>query len=139
MPQYFDIGTLAGRLDTDATLATAVTISLLTWARANEDDIQPSATDRKGWWGDTYPDVPGDTFGSRIWTLIGLPMPQALERAEGVVRDALAWMLEDGLADRIELEITNPRPLVMGVKVGIVRPGALVVTWVGTWDLTLAL
>lgn len=139
MPQYFDIGAVSRRLATAADLETAVTISLLSWARANADDIQPSATDRKGWWGDTYADVPGDTFGSRIWTLIGLPMPQALERAEAIVRDALAWMLEDGLADRIDLEISSPRAMVMGAKVGIVRPGALVVTWVGTWDLALSL
>jgi phage gp46-like protein len=139
MPQYFDIGAVSGRLDTAADLETAVTISLLTWARANADDIQPSATDRKGWWGDTYADVPGDTTGSRIWTLVGLPMPQALERAEPIIRDALAWMLEDGLADRIELEVSSPRAQVLGAKVGIVRPGALVVTWVGTWDLTLSL
>ncbi len=139
MPQYFDIGTVSGKLDTDASLQTAVLVSLLTHARANEDDVEPSVTDRKGWWGDTYPDVQGDVFGSRLWTLVGLPMAQALERAEPIIRDALAWMVEDGLADSIALEISSPRAFILGAKVGIVRPGALVVTWVGTWDLTLSL
>src|SRR5207249_4856663 len=48
-------------------LASAVTISLFTWARAKPDDPLPPQSPRMGWWGDSFATVSGDRIGSRLW------------------------------------------------------------------------
>ena len=47
-------------------LTRAVVISLFTWRRAEPDD---NADVPMGWWGDTWPAVQNDRYGSRLWLL----------------------------------------------------------------------
>lgn len=47
-------------------LTRAVVISLFTWRRAQPDD---NADQPNGWWGDTWPAVQNDRYGSRLWLL----------------------------------------------------------------------
>lgn len=86
-------------------LATAVTISLFTWARALPDDPIEEGGDRFGWWGDTFPAVPGGKIGSRLYLLLRAKLTdQTVELARVYAQEALAWLVEDRVATRVEVE-----------------------------------
>lgn len=97
---------LNGQLTDQTTVADplprAVIISLWSWRRANEDD---SAAQVMGWWGDTYPTVTGDRIGSRLW-LLGREkiINDTLNRARDYAIEALQWMIDDGVAARIDVD-----------------------------------
>ena len=111
-------------LATDDSLETAVILSLFTDARALDDDELPlGQTDRRGWWGDAYADERGDRFGSRLWLLSARKqLPSALVEAREIIEEALAWLVKDGLARRVEVETFIPRDEVLGAIVRIHRP-----------------
>ena len=111
-------------LATDAGLTTAVILSLFTDARARDDDaLPPGATDRRGWWGDAYPVVAGDRIGSRLWLLrASKQLPAALVQARTYAREALDWLIEDGVARRLEVEAFIVRFEVLGLLIRIYRP-----------------
>ena len=81
-------------------LPTLVFVSLFTDARAGDDDrLPPGETDRRGWWGEQLDDRP---LGSRLWLLRrARRLPETLRLAQDYCREALAWMIADGLAARI--------------------------------------
>lgn len=81
-------------------LPRAVIISLFSWRRANPDDNAPVPM---GWWGDTYPTVTGDRIGSRLW-LLGREkiINNTLNRARDYAAEALQWLIDDGVAARVE-------------------------------------
>ncbi|MDB5432434.1 MAG: hypothetical protein JWP35_3550 [Caulobacter sp.] len=113
-----------GDLATDDGLQTAVIISLFSDARAAEDDDLPHAdADRRGWWGDTYADVEGDSIGSRLWLLSrGKQLPGTLTEAKTYAQEALAWLIEDGVAASIDIEASYPAPGFWALGIGISRP-----------------
>lgn len=83
-------------------LIRAAVISLFTWRRAHDDDDLPG-NQRFGWWGDSYPAEPNDRIGSRLWLLSRAKlMPDTPLRAKEYADEALQWMLDDGVAARIE-------------------------------------
>ncbi len=84
-------------------LTRAVLMSLFTWARAKPSDTLPA--DRKmGWWGDTYPTATGDRIGSRLWLLSREKLlPDTINRAREYAQEALAWLVTDGVAQRVEV------------------------------------
>lgn len=85
-------------------LIRAVIVSLFTWRRANADDPLPGA-DRFGWWGDNFAAVANDRIGSRLWLLAREKLTtQTVERAREYTEEALAWLIEDGVATRVDVE-----------------------------------
>ncbi|PSJ23572.1 hypothetical protein CVH10_01535 [Halomonas sp. ND22Bw] len=96
-----------GDLETDDGLETAVIVSLFTDRRALDDDRLPAeADDRRGWWGDVAPPVEGDQTGSRLWLLAREKRTaDVLNRAREYTREALAWLLEDRVATRVEVDV----------------------------------
>lgn len=116
-------------LATDDGLETAVILSLFTDARAADDDTLPlGQSDRRGWWGDAYPPVAGDRIGSRLWLLRASKQLQAsLTAAKEYAEQALAWLVTDGAARRVEVETFVARDEVMGMIVRIYRPDGSVV------------
>lgn len=81
-------------------LPRAVIISLFSWRRANPDDSAPTPM---GWWGDTYPTVTGDRIGSRLWLLGREKITNnTLNRARDYATEALQWLIDDGVAARVE-------------------------------------
>ena len=120
----------AGALQAENGLETAIVISLFTDRRAEPDDELPAeATDRRGWWGDVAPPlvdgrpVEGARIGSRLWLLSReKQMPIVVERARQYCIEALAWMIEDGICDHIDVEAEIVRTGVLGVGITIYRP-----------------
>lgn len=97
-------------------LPRAVIISLFSWRRANPDDNAPVPM---GWWGDTYPTVSGDRIGSRLWLLGREKITNdTLNRARDYATEAMQWMLDDGVAARID--ITSSRSGQDSAVLGIV-------------------
>lgn len=114
------------QLATDDGLESAVLISLFTDRRADADDTLPDNTgNRRGWFGDGYADVAGDRIGSHLW-LLGREkqLPVVLQRARDYAREALAWLIEDGIARAVEVEATWLRQGVLQLLVEIRRADA---------------
>lgn len=103
---HADIGFYQGALDTRFLLETLIIVSLFTDRRANPADrLPPGQTDPRGWWGDSYSDVQGDRIGSRLWLLEGATTyPQLPVVARGYCLEALQWMIEDGVAARVDAQ-----------------------------------
>lgn len=113
----------APALADDDGLDTAVILSLFTDARARDSDALPSPSDVRGWWGDAYLANPGDRFGSRLW-LLGRrkQLPSVLVEARSYAEEALAWMVRDGVASRVEVVAFIPRDEMLGLSIAIARP-----------------
>lgn len=121
-----DLAVESGQILRDGSLKTAVTISLLTWGRANPEDGIPDDQDLRGWWGDTYPDVPGDQWGSRLWTLRGKPIALGVQLAPGIAKDALKWMLEDNLVSSTSAIAEQISKNNIGIRIEFARDRKLV-------------
>lgn len=105
-----DIGLTAnaGDIDTDEGLETAVILSLFTDRRAKDDDDlpDPDSDDRRGWWGDQVSDIEGDQIGSRLWLLErSKTTTEVLSQAKQYIEEALQWMIDDGIAAKINIEV----------------------------------
>lgn len=95
-------------------LRDAVMISLFSDRRAEDD--QAPARERRGWWGDSE-------LGSRLWLLWrrGRLDAQALSDARAYCLEALGWLVADGIAARVEAEVTR-LPKGLAVAIQVVRP-----------------
>lgn len=112
----------------DDGLETAVVLSLFT-DRVAEDGEAPPA-ERRGWWADAYADIPGDLVGSRLWLLWREKQtPQTLARAEAYAREALQWLVDDGVAGAVAVTAEWVRAGVLGLGITITRSGAPVVSY----------
>ena len=99
---FFLNGVLTDQTAVTNPIPRAVIISLFSWRRANPDDNAPTPM---GWWGDTYPTVTGDRIGSRLWLLGREKITNdTLNRARDYATEALQWMLDDGVAARIDVD-----------------------------------
>jgi phage gp46-like protein len=121
-----DLALDGAALATDGGLATAVVVSLFSDRRARADDALPDSADGdpRGWWGDLVPPVEGDRIGSRLWLLAReKQLPAVVARAKEYTEEALAWLIEDGIASRVEVSAEISRPGVLGLAIAIYRPG----------------
>jgi phage gp46-like protein len=120
-----DVAIETGDLTADESLRTAVILSLMLDRRANADDELPhGGTDRRGWWADAYSEPPEDLVGSRLWLLSReKDLPDVRRRAEAYAREALQWLLDDGIAESIEVEAETVQRGWLGLLVTIRRPG----------------
>ena len=129
-----DCGMDTGDLVAENTLRTAVILSLFLDRRANDDDILPNGSDdRRGWWADTVApmtdygigggNASGDCIGSRLWLLSReKQLAGVLERARHYAKEALAWMVEDGVATAVHVVATSPRQGWLALEVTITLP-----------------
>lgn len=105
-----DLSVINGGVDIEQGLETAVMMSLFTWGRANDDDILPDSTsdDLRGWWGElASPEVEGDKFGSRLWiyTERAKTTEKVLMGVKNAAQEALRWMIEDGVAAKVDVDV----------------------------------
>lgn len=98
----FNLQIKDGDLEADEGLETAIAISLFSDKRVTAEELPAPQTDRKGWWGDMFPDVDQDQIGSKLWTLARSKRTvETLRRTEDYSREALQWLLEDGVASKV--------------------------------------
>jgi phage gp46-like protein len=119
-----DIKLLTGDVAPDDGLETAVLISLFSDARANEDQI--AAIDRdgdlRGFWGDLQGP---DKTGSLLWTIKrAKQLASVLAAARSYAAASLQWLVDDLVADRVEVRTSYPSRGWMLLEVFIYRPGA---------------
>lgn len=109
----------------DDGLETAVIISLFTDRRASTEQlpVELPQDDLRGYWGDIGNATPSDQTGSLLWLLAReKQLPQILGRAQQYCREALAWMVEDLVATRVEVKAEFVAQGWMLILVDIFRP-----------------
>lgn len=125
--QGADLATDGILLAEDDGLQTAVLISLFTDRRANDDDRLPDDgqgdADRRGWWGDEFNDVTNDQIGSRLWlNESAKQLQEVLDRDREFAQQALQWLVDDGIASRVDVTAFSPRSGIRALGVAIHRP-----------------
>jgi phage gp46-like protein len=115
-------------LETDDGLESLVLVSLFTDALAAGDDPLPDSLalvkDRRGWWADHTSDRENDSVGSKLWLLERAKVSQEnLRRAEKYAKAALQWMIDEGVAVKIDAVawVTGIRQNQLGLEVRITR------------------
>jgi phage gp46-like protein len=92
-------------LVTGRDLETATIISLFTDRLALPDDPlpDPADSDRRGWWADWQADD-GYQIGSRLWLVSREKETEDVrQRVEDYCNEALQWLLDDDVADEIDV------------------------------------
>jgi phage gp46-like protein len=122
-------------LDAAQPLVRAVIVSLFTWRRANPDDSRP-AEQRMGWWGDTFAPIDNDRIGSRLWLLSRAKLTQeTANRAREYALEALQWLIDDGVASRVEVEAERQGQQTLALAVRIYKSDGTVPTDVRFTDV----
>lgn len=131
----FDILIVDGDLASDDGLETAVTISLFTDRRVSEEELPAPQKDKKGWWGDMFPDVEQDKIGSRLW-LIGREKvtQEVAKRAEDYCKEGLEWLIEDGVAASIAVVASYNSSKNLIIQIEIVKPTGNKFKFKVLWD-----
>lgn len=109
----------------DDGLETAVIISLFTDRRASAEQIpvELPQDDLRGYWGDISNATTSNQTGSLLWLLAReKQLPQVLGRAQQYCREALAWMVEDLVATRVEVAAEFVAQGWMLILIDIFRP-----------------
>ncbi|QQQ19664.1 phage GP46 family protein [Brevundimonas vitis] len=134
-----DLGIEAGALVTDEGLRTAVMVSLFTDRRARADDVLPDQDgDRRGWWGDVAAPVANDRIGSRLWLLErSKRLDSVLSQARDYCDEALAWMIEDGVARTVTVTVeVDAQGQTLAIGVVITRPDGSQSRFDTAWSAT---
>lgn len=125
----FDIGLSGSDVLADDGLETAVILSLYVDRRATEDDELPDNTlSRGGFFGDAIAEIANDQRGSRLWLLRRETRRDVvLEKARTYCREALQWLLEDGVASSVDiatafLDGIEPGETVLQIVITIYQP-----------------
>lgn len=117
----------SGGLRQDDPIRINVLVSLFTDRRARPDDPLDAGEDRRGWCGDALAEIAGDRIGSRLWLLRREKQTEETRRrAIGYAEEALAWMVEDGLARRVSVDAAWARrgALALDIVIDLTAGGA---------------
>ena len=113
-------------------LTRAVIISLFTWRRAEPDDDTDTVN---GWWGDSFPTVANDRIGSRLWLLRRSKLTNSTAaRARDYARQALAWLVDDGVASRVDITAIRTGLQSLRLEIIIYRGGQHSITFDDLWS-----
>lgn len=131
----FDIDIVDGDLESDEGLETAVAISIFSDRRVTDEELSFPQTDKKGWWGDMFPDVDQDQIGSRLW-LIGREkvLQETAKRAEDYCKEGLAWLIEDGVAKSVAVAAAYDLNKYLRIAIDIAKPDGNSSKFQVLWD-----
>jgi phage gp46-like protein len=123
---------------TDVTddLPRAIIISLFTWRRANLDDELP-ASNKYGWWGDSYPQQINDRIGSRLWLLSRAKLTdENILKSQEYAEEALQWLVTDGVASNVTVIAERSSLSELDLMIKIIRgdSSALNIRFTNVWD-----
>ncbi|WP_414455036.1 phage GP46 family protein [Enterobacter quasiroggenkampii] len=115
-------------------LTRAVVISLFTHRRADPDD---NVDVPMGWWGDTWPVVANDRYGSKLWLLQRSKLTNGLvNTVRSYLRNALQWMQDDGVVTRIDIDIQRTGINELGNKIVLWRrDGPVTISFNDLWSV----
>ncbi|OCG12809.1 hypothetical protein A9G24_08400 [Gilliamella sp. App6-5] len=100
-------------------LCRALIISLFTWRRKNASD---DSEHPYGWWGDSFPSIANDKIGSRLYLLSRAKLTnQTANFAKIYIKEAVQWMLDDGLASRIDVSVKRTDLTVLVATINIYK------------------
>lgn len=85
---------------------TAIIVSLFTDARENSANVRDSFN-RRGWVGNLLTLKDSFELGSVLWGLVSRLDQNTLNRADNIVKKALKWMIDDSIADNIDITTTK--------------------------------
>lgn len=114
-------------------LQSAIMISLFTDRLAHSDDDYDDEH-RRGWWADTGTD---GFIGSRLWLLRRQKLTtQVAKKAEDYAREALAWLITDGVVSDIQIrtQIVWPQRLNMVIRYHRPDSGAEDLRFYWVWE-----
>jgi phage gp46-like protein len=128
---FFDVGTACpdlviedGDLKADNGLETASLISLFSDRRVSFEELPAGETDRMGWWADLVSEPEDDLIGSRLWLLerFGKIISSTPVQMEAMLKEAFDWMLEDGIAQVVNVSAERNGQNEVKGSVEIFRP-----------------
>lgn len=123
MNDHGDMVVAGADLLADDGLETAVLLSIGLDRRADDDDGLDDDVDPRGWWGDSYADVPGDLVGSKFWLLAReKQLPAVAQKAQEFAQQALQWLVDDRVASSVVCQATWIADYTLGLAVTINRP-----------------
>ena len=119
--QDFDLEMKGGDLVLSDSLQMSVTLSLLCWCRNETYDgaaiLDPSIG---GWWADALNEIP---LGSRLWTQFRKRLTDVtIGNAIQLVKEALAWMVTDGVAKEVNVSASISGKTSASFVVQVVKP-----------------
>ncbi len=113
----FDVRVVSNDLEHDEGLETAIIVSLFCDSRATAEELPVEEQSRRGWWGDVAGDE-DDLIGSKLWLLRREKITaDVLRRAKEYCEEALAWLIEDGVAESVA--VTTERGGLYKINIGI--------------------
>lgn len=122
-PNVIDLHLVGNDLVTDDGLRTAVIISLFTDRRVDTEEVPEGDLSRRGWWGDLFSGNVGDQLGSRLWLLEREKRVQeTLNRAEDYAKESLDWLVDDGVADSVDVDANYDENGALVLSISISRP-----------------
>lgn len=133
----FDVAIENGDLKAVDGLDTALYVSLLTDARANDQQI-PVPEYRRGWIGNIASPVEGRQLGSLMWLVDQRRLTQTtLNEVVDYARKSLQWMLEDDVC--VNVEVTGSIVPTQGIRLNITmtsKEGITESRYVDLWKQT---
>ena len=107
----------------DDGLQTAIVISLFSDRRCATDQLPDNETDQRGFWADAFSMLDGDSTGSLLWLLRReKTINSVLGRAKDYARDALRWLVDDKVAQAVNVETEYLDRGPMAIYVEVIRP-----------------
>lgn len=118
----FDLAVDGADLAGEDTLISAMLVSLFC-DRLVQDYEVGQGEDRRGWWADSLMDGQQLT-GSRLWLLErSKQLISVIKLAEQYCEEALAWMIEDGIASAVTVTAFAMRPGVLAALIHLTVNG----------------
>ena len=100
----FDFSISNGDIENEPGFDTAIWVSLFTDARADESQVL-APENRRGWLGNLVFDENGRQLGSFLWLAEQRRLTQdTLNEVMDYARKSLLWMVNDGIAQKIEVD-----------------------------------
>ena len=132
----FDMVLEDGDLKADNGMETACLISAFTDKRVTLEQLPASHKDRRGWWADLISEIESDKIGSELWRLeaTGKVTTATAVELESILTDAFAWMIEDGLSNKIDISAVRTGANEITATVDIFRPDGDNIPLKFIWD-----
>ena len=113
-----DIEVRGGQITMDAGLLTAVVVSLYTEA---------------GFWGNLIAKRDSERIGQGYVEASAEPITaDMLSACESAAQDSLSWLVSEGLAESVQVSVSNPRADSISTRIIIKKPSGDSVVWEGT-------